>query len=214
MSLTAFLFPSLLSGLSDVSVSPEVSVDNYPLIWNNSQGKWVASNVIAGISIRTGVGAGSQSIGSTANSTGSNWIAQGVNAGRSNTTGSNWIAQGVDAGYSNTTGSNWIAQGYEAAYFEERGSTWHVGISRSKSLVVGHFDTDCVYFGHAGPINNAATCPTPTAAVHCAASTTSRSSLRIDSGISPTSPNDGDIWFDGSTLKIRIAGVTKTFSLI
>lgn len=43
MSLTAFLAPTLLSGLSDVSVSPSAGINRYPLTWNNSLGKWVAS---------------------------------------------------------------------------------------------------------------------------------------------------------------------------
>jgi hypothetical protein len=38
-------------------------------------------------------------------------------------------------------------------------------------------------------------------------------SLRIRSGITPTSPNDGGIWFDGTDLKMRVGGVTKTFTL-
>jgi Protein of unknown function (DUF2793) len=29
----------------------------------------------------------------------------------------------------------------------------------------------------------------------------------------PASPSDGDIWFDGSSLKMRIGGVTRTFNL-
>ena len=29
----------------------------------------------------------------------------------------------------------------------------------------------------------------------------------------PVSPNNGDLWFDGSTLKIRIGGVTKTVTV-
>lgn len=45
------------------------------------------------------------------------------------------------------------------------------------------------------------------------ASTTSASSLNIPSGTAPTSPVDGDIWFDGSNLKIRISGATKTFTV-
>lgn len=48
-----------------------------------------------------------------------------------------------------------------------------------------------------------------TALLDLAASTTTRSSLRLRSGVAPTSPNDGDIWFDGSHLYCRIAGVTK-----
>jgi len=53
----------------------------------------------------------------------------------------------------------------------------------------------------------------PTASVDIAASTTTQATLRIRSGTAPTSPNDGDIWYDGTDLKIRIGGTTKTFNL-
>lgn len=45
------------------------------------------------------------------------------------------------------------------------------------------------------------------------ASTTEKASLRIPSGTAPTTPTNGDIWFDGTDLKMRIGGVTKTFTL-
>jgi hypothetical protein len=46
------------------------------------------------------------------------------------------------------------------------------------------------------------------------ASTTAKASLRIRTGVAPTTPNDGDIWQDGTDIKIRIGGVTKTFTLV
>jgi len=46
------------------------------------------------------------------------------------------------------------------------------------------------------------------------ASTTAKASLRIPSGTAPTSPVNGDIWFDGTNIKMQIGGVTKTFTLI
>jgi hypothetical protein len=46
------------------------------------------------------------------------------------------------------------------------------------------------------------------------AATTAKASLRIPSGTAPTTPTNGDIWFDGTDLKIRVAGVTKTFTLL
>jgi hypothetical protein len=46
------------------------------------------------------------------------------------------------------------------------------------------------------------------------AATTAKASLRIPSGTAPTSPVNGDIWFDGTYIKMRIGGVTKTFTLI
>jgi hypothetical protein len=55
---------------------------------------------------------------------------------------------------------------------------------------------------------------TPTALLDIGASTTARTSLRIRSGTAPTAPNDGDIFFDGTNLKMRIGGVTKTFTII
>lgn len=53
-----------------------------------------------------------------------------------------------------------------------------------------------------------------TAVVDVAASTTSRASIRIRSGTAPSSPNDGDLWYDGTNLKFRVGGTTKTFTLI
>jgi nitrogen fixation protein len=46
------------------------------------------------------------------------------------------------------------------------------------------------------------------------AATTAKASLRIPSGTAPTTPVNGDIWFDGTDLKMRIGGVTKTFTLL
>jgi len=46
------------------------------------------------------------------------------------------------------------------------------------------------------------------------AATTAKASLRIPSGTAPTSPVNGDIWFDGTLLKMQIGGVTKTFTII
>jgi hypothetical protein len=47
-----------------------------------------------------------------------------------------------------------------------------------------------------------------------APSVTARASLRIPSGTAPTSPVNGDIWFDGTDIKMQIGGVTKTFTLL
>jgi len=46
------------------------------------------------------------------------------------------------------------------------------------------------------------------------AATTAKASLNIPSGSAPTTPNNGDIWFDGTDLKIRISGATKTFTVL
>ena len=54
----------------------------------------------------------------------------------------------------------------------------------------------------------------PTAALDLPASTTARASLRIQTGAAPTAPNNGDIWFDGTNIFMRVGGVTKTFTLV
>lgn len=52
---------------------------------------------------------------------------------------------------------------------------------------------------------------TPTSNLHISAGTTGQSQLRLQGSIAPTSPNNGDIWYDSVTTRIsaRIAGVTK-----
>jgi hypothetical protein len=44
--------------------------------------------------------------------------------------------------------------------------------------------------------------------------TTSNAQINLASSTAPTSPNNGDIWFDGTDLFMRIGGVTKTFTII
>lgn len=65
----------------------------------------------------------------------------------------------------------------------------------------------------AGYANFGSNNTSPTAVLDLAASTTARASLRVRSGVAPTSPNDGDLWFDGTDFKARVGGVTKTFTL-
>jgi hypothetical protein len=40
------------------------------------------------------------------------------------------------------------------------------------------------------------------------------SSMRISSGVAPTTPVNGDIWYDGTNLKMRVGSTTKTFTLV
>lgn len=52
-----------------------------------------------------------------------------------------------------------------------------------------------------------------TAHLHIGSATSTVAHINLVAG-STTSPNNGDIWFDGTNLSIRIAGVTKTFVLV
>jgi hypothetical protein len=104
----------------------------------------------------------------------------------------------IDAGHWSTSSTDWIIRGYNNVSRAENdnvnstGSTLVFGVRADGNVGIGN---------------------TPTASLDVKASTTSASSLRIRSGTAPTSPNDGDIWFDGTDIKMRIGGVTKTFTL-
>jgi hypothetical protein len=56
--------------------------------------------------------------------------------------------------------------------------------------------------------------PSSSAILRIQSGTTSQSQIKLEASTAPTSPNNGDIWFDGSDLKMRIGGVTKTFTLV
>lgn len=58
--------------------------------------------------------------------------------------------------------------------------------------------------------------PSATAYVNLAAGVAGASTMRINQGVAPTSPVDGDMWREDNTntgLKIRINGVTKTVTV-
>lgn len=46
------------------------------------------------------------------------------------------------------------------------------------------------------------------------AGTISNAQINFANSANPTTPNNGDVWFDGTNLFMRIGGVTKTFTII
>lgn len=58
------------------------------------------------------------------------------------------------------------------------------------------------------------TAATATSILTLGASTTAIAAMHFISGVAPSSPNNGDFWFDGTDVKIRVAGSTKTFTLV
>tara|TARA_R110000868_G_scaffold244332_1_gene500518 strand:- start:237 stop:1715 length:1479 start_codon:yes stop_codon:yes gene_type:complete len=54
---------------------------------------------------------------------------------------------------------------------------------------------------------------TPTAIITVAAGTTTVPQINLAAGVAPTTPTNGDIWFDGTDIKMRIGGTTKVFTL-
>jgi hypothetical protein len=43
---------------------------------------------------------------------------------------------------------------------------------------------------------------------------TNTASINVAAGTAPSSPVDGDFWYDGTNVKFRVGGTTKTFTLI
>ena len=99
---TAYLSPSQLKELTDVSVNPGSGQNGYPLVWNNTTGKWEASNAFTGT--LTG-SATSLATGRTISATGDVAWTSGAFDGTGNVTGTATLANsGVTAGsYTNSS---------------------------------------------------------------------------------------------------------------
>ena len=99
---TAYLSPSQLQDLTDVSVNPGSGQNGYPLVWNNTTGKWEASSTFTGT--LTG-SATSLATGRTISATGDiSWTSAAFD-GTGNVTGTATLANsGVTAGsYTNSS---------------------------------------------------------------------------------------------------------------
>jgi hypothetical protein len=94
---TAYLSPSQLKELTDVSVNPGSGQDGYPLVWNNTTNKWEASNAFTGT--LTG-SATSLATGRTISATGDISWTSGAFNGTANVTGTAALAtiQGLSPG--------------------------------------------------------------------------------------------------------------------
>lgn len=88
-----------------------------------------------------------------------------------------------------------------------------------KRLIISGLGVDTMEYGLAGggfffAMNmGVGTLYSTTTNLVLAGGTTAASSMRVTAGVAPTSPANGDIWFDGTNLKIQIGGVTKTFTM-
>lgn len=130
--------------------------------------------------------------------TGSYHVAIGAGALQSVVTAYNNTAIGWRAGYGATGGSN-VFIGYTAGYVETNSNRLHIANDETKSLLLGKFDTNCLAIGFTD-------LSTPTAAIDCAPSTTTRASFRARAGTAPTTPNDGDLWNDGNAYVVMVNG--------
>lgn len=129
--------------------------------------------------------------------TGSYNIGIGRNALAAVKTTNNNVAIGTYAG-SSTTGTANVFIGNEAGRNETGSNKLYIANSNTTTpLIGGDFSTSNLTIN--GKLN-------------LVASTTTRASLNLASGTAPTSPVDGDIWSDGSDIKVRLGGTTYTLT--
>jgi hypothetical protein len=76
------------------------------------------------------------------------------------------------------------------------------------NLILGAGGSEKWRINTSGNLSN--TGSTGTAFIDLKAGTTSASQIRLRAGVAPSSPNDGDIWYDGTDLKIRVGSTTYT----
>lgn len=125
-----------------------------------------------------------------------------------NVTGNQNVAIGSQSLQRVTGGSGNVGLGNYSGYGEvgNVSNKLHIANTDARSLIYGDFSANTLAIGF--------TSLTPgTAAGDFAPSTTSRASLRLRSGTAPTSPNDGDIWYNGTNFQVRVGGTTYNLDM-
>ena len=134
------------------------------------------------------------------------------------------LSSGGASAYIQTSRAGYSATNYVTSLVLKNNATTSSGTLTKTGVIVDMdtttgvnvgFYTNAKLNGFGHPIFiGYATNTTPTATIDIIGSEATQASLRIRSGVAPTSPNDGDVWFDGTDLKMRVGGVTKTFTLV
>ena len=128
----------------------------------------------------------------------------GDHAGRENVTGSGNVCIGHDAGWWNLS-SNQL--------FIDNASRTDEADAKVKAMIHGEFATAVANQNlrlNANVGINVA--PVTTTFLGVAAGTTAKSQINLKASTAPSSPVDGDIWFDGTDLFIRVSGTTFTLT--
>ncbi len=91
----------------------------------------------------------------------------------------------------------------------------YIGFQNNPNSAIGIESGQMVFFNGAyrfivGPTGDILTYGT----LSLIASTTAKPSFVIAAGVAPTTPIDGAVWYDGTDLKMRVGGTTKTFTLV
>lgn len=133
------------------------------------------------------------------NTSGSGNTTVGYSSLATNTSGGQNTALGYNALLLNSTGSGNVALGYNAGAQETGSNKLYIDNSNTTNpLIYGDFDNNRV--GISTTAN--------TAFLNIAASTTQQASVRLVSsaGVNPSSPNTGDLWWNGTNLYFKPTG--------
>jgi hypothetical protein len=164
------------------------------------------------------IGIGNGALAATSQDNNAN-IAIGTDTLKAATTGGKNIGLGYQAGTKIAGGGFNICIGYQAGNATLVGGSSNILIGTSTDtpasgtsnyLNIGallYGDLSNKYFG-------IGTSTVPVSWLGIAAGTTAKSQINFASSTAPTSPVDGDFWYDGTNLKFRQGGSTKTVTII
>jgi hypothetical protein len=146
-------------------------------------------------------------------STGSGNSCFGQSSGLSNKTGSGNTYIGYASGTNDSIGNNNVFIGYYAGVTQ--------GSVSNTIIIDGYGDRTSAALELTNAPIVATTNSVPTsqtvnlnAAVSITGGSTAHAALHLNSQSAPTTPANGDVWFDGTNLKIQIGGVTKTITTL
>ncbi len=172
-------------------------------------------DVVAGTSNTAGVNATIQAPAGTGTGAGGSLIFQVAAAGSSGTAKNAWATALTIASTGEATfnGNIWLGGAANWIACLGRGGIGFAGDGVFEIFSTGYANNVRITAG----ASNLATFNggiTAGSILTTTASTTARASLNIPSGVAPTTPTNGDIWSDGSDLKVRLGGVTYTLTKV
>lgn len=135
-----------------------------------------------------------------------------INGGAAGGTGTGrelWLKAANNIYLGGSVGYNWTVNNV-GHFLAGADNTYDIGASganRPRNIFLANNLTVGAFAGFGATPSNAQV-------IALAAATTSKAAINFASGVAPTSPNNGDFWFDGTDFKARVGGVTKTFTLV
>lgn len=190
-----------------VGTSAVVQQDNANFFWDDTNNRFSLGNAGAGASGQAAFVSGDfLIIGATSGAVKNAIIFNNLGNGGPSTNNTSSVADKIVLWNDNNGYKATIGLGNNAdIYFQSKGADSAKGFSFYSDT------TEVVRITRPGLIGLGAV-TAPTAFVHTAASTTTYASIRIPSGTAPSSPNSGDLWYDGTNLRFRDGATTRVIT--